>query len=71
MATIVLKPFGGLVPRRGEQHLSSLHATVAVNAHLYSGELRPINGPALAHVFTPFDPYEPPQKEPDPPEDPD
>lgn len=40
-----------MVPRRGEQHLDSNHATDAENASLYSGELRPLNKPSLAHEF--------------------
>lgn len=51
MSNITLKAFGGMVPRRGEQHLDTNHATDAENANLYSGELRPLNKPSLAHEF--------------------
>lgn len=57
MTSIVLKVFGGMVPRRGEQHLEMVSATEAENTRLYSGELRPLNKPALAHTFSqPDDP---------------
>ena len=57
MATIVLKVFGGMVPRRGGQHLEIVSAKDAENTLLYSGELRPLNRPALAHRFeSPDDP---------------
>ncbi len=52
MSRISLKWFGGMVPRRGEQHLPrSLHATEAENCNLYSGELRPLKKPSLSHQF--------------------
>lgn len=51
MAIISLKWFGGMAPRRGEQHLPAPHATEAENVNLYSGELRPLKKPALAHKF--------------------
>jgi hypothetical protein len=51
MAVISLKWFGGMIPRAGEQHLPPPHATEAENCSLYSGELRPLKKPALAHRF--------------------
>ena len=51
MAVISLKWFGGMIPRAGEQPLPPPYATEAENCNLYSGELRPLNKPALAHVF--------------------
>jgi hypothetical protein len=62
MAVISLKWFGGMIPRAGEQHLPPPHATEAENCNLYSGELRPLNKPALAHRFwspTEFDIFPP------------
>ena len=35
----------------GNQHLKPPHATAAENCNLYSGELRPLKKPALAHQF--------------------
>ena len=56
MAFIALKWFGGMIPRRGRQHLPAPHATEAENCNLMSGELRPLKKPATAHVFcTPVD----------------
>ena len=40
-----------MVPRVGEQHLDTPYATEAENTNLYSGELRPLHKPTLAHVF--------------------
>lgn len=74
MSKLWMKWFGGMVPRRGEQHLtdkrleetgyfrqapvnpnfeveSGINATEAENCNLYSGELRPLHKPALAHRF--------------------
>lgn len=51
MARLSLKWFGGMIPRRGEQHLPAPHATEAENVNLYSGELRPLKKPARAHEF--------------------
>jgi hypothetical protein len=51
MAVISLKWFGGMIPRAGERHLPPPHATEAENCNLYSGELRPLKKPALAHRF--------------------
>lgn len=51
MSRISLKWFGGMIPRRGEQHLPVPHATEAENCNLYSGELRPLRQPSLTHQF--------------------
>lgn len=73
MALISLKWFGGMVPRMGEQHLPPIAATDAQNTNLYSGELRPMVVPALAHVFPEptaddfKDPPDPPKLPPPPP----
>jgi len=78
MAFISLKWFAGMVPRRGNQHLNAPHATEAENCNLYSGELRPLHKPALAHRFCrpeddcwrqpfPDDPSVPPVEPPEPP----
>ena len=75
---IALKWFGGMIPRRGRQHLPAPHATEAENCNLYSGELRPLRQPALAHQFCrpdqecwrtpiPDDPSVPPEPPPEPP----
>lgn len=68
MASVVLRVFGGMVPRRGEQHLEVVSATEAENTRLYSGELRPLIKPALAHTFAePSDPeFNAPDPDPDP-----
>ena len=86
MALISLKWFSGMVPRAGEQHLPPPYATDATNTNLYSGELRPLRKPSLAHQFPapgdsdfhkpvapdPGKPAEPPIPwEPDPPPNPD
>lgn len=68
-----------MVPRLGNQHLKPPHATEAENCNLYSGELRPLNRPALAHKFCepgdtcfitpkPEDPSIPPEPPPEPPQ---
>lgn len=51
MAAIVMTVFGGMVPRRGEQHLEVVSASDAENTLLYSGELRALNRPSIAHRF--------------------
>lgn len=51
MSNIAIKAFGGMVPRRGDSYLDTHAATDAENAYLYSGELRPLNKPSLAHEF--------------------
>lgn len=51
MALISLKWFGGMIPRRGEQHLPPYSATEAQNTDLYSGELRPLIKASLSHQF--------------------
>jgi hypothetical protein len=57
MSNIFLRVFGGMVPRRDDQYLEPHSATDAQNALLYSGELRPLKEPSLAHVFPgPTDP---------------
>jgi hypothetical protein len=78
MVALVLKVFGGMVPRRGEQHLDQINATDAENTLLYSGELRPLHRPALVHRFPKpgdtkfYAPLEPPSNGPpvivDPPD---
>lgn len=50
---IKLGTFGGMVPRRGEQHLDEPYAVEATNTDLDSGELRPLIEPTLAHTFGP------------------
>lgn len=76
MALISLLWFGGMAPRYGEQHLSKPHATEAENCKLYSGELRPLTKPALAHQFcrpgepcwfVPLTPEPPVENPPEPP----
>lgn len=75
---IALKWFGGMIPRRGNQHLPAPHATEAENCNLYSGELRPLKQPALFYQFCrpdqecwrtpiPEDPSVPPEPPPEPP----
>jgi len=55
MTTIVIRPFGGMVPRRGIKHLPHHSASQAVDCILLSGELRPLHSPALLMDFYPPD----------------
>ena len=75
MSLINLLWFGGMIPRAGEQHMPPPHASEAENTNLYSGELRPLHKPSLAHrfaapgdddfiTFPPIDPSLPPGETP-------
>jgi len=52
MTHIVLRNFGGMIPRLGQQHLPENMADVARNCLLLSGELRGLHSPELANDFT-------------------
>ena len=57
MSSIIMEWFGGMIPRLGEEHLAQIggepnvFAVDAENTNLYSGELRPLVRPSLAHTF--------------------
>lgn len=53
MSTIVIRPFGGMIPRRGDKHLPDQAASKAVNCLLLSGELRPLHAPTTIENFFP------------------
>ena len=51
MASLIINRFQGLVPRAGDQVLTEELATVAKNANLVSGELRPLLAALSVHKF--------------------
>ena len=52
MTHIVIKQFGGMIPRLGQQNLPDNAADVARNCLLLSGELRGLHSPLLIKDFT-------------------
>ena len=52
MTSIVLRNFGGMIPRLGQQSLPDNMADVARNCLLLSGELRGLHSPVLINDFT-------------------
>ena len=53
MSNIIIRPFGGMIPRRGDKHLPPHAASDAENCLLLSGELRPLHLPSLLAEFYP------------------
>ena len=53
MTAIKIRPFGGMIPRRGDKHLPDSAASDAENCLLLSGELRPLHAPSLINDFFP------------------